>query len=74
MAQMTEHNQPADGRTGSFPYFNIARDFGVPYSEVLAMVDDLEINGLPIHQMSTDWGKAVLAAWDKENARRREAC
>lgn len=58
-------------RTGSFPFFNIARDFGVPYPLVLKTVETLEASGFVYATPGASLLiQAVRAAIESERRRR----
>lgn len=64
-------------RTGSFPFFNFARDHGVPYRHVMLIAqhfDDLyadEEGGVPEHSVHGSLNIAVFKVWAKERVRRQ---
>ncbi len=59
-------------RTGSFPFFAISQDLGVPYAEVLAVADFIEKHGLYDPIVGREVYCCVENAVLKENARRRQ--
>lgn len=52
----------------SFPYLKIAREHGVPYGEVIRMVENIEAS--PDWKYLVVWEREVLDAWIKERNRR----
>lgn len=53
----------------SFPYLKIAREYGVPYGEVIRMVENIECS--PEYRYLVNWERSVVAAWMEEASRRR---
>jgi hypothetical protein len=54
--------------TTSFPFLKIARDYGVPYGEVIRMVENIE--AIPDYKYLVNWERAVVAAFLTESYRR----
>lgn len=55
--------------TTSFPFLKIAKDYGVPYGEVIRMVEN--IASIPEYKYLVNWERAVVAAFLTEAYRRK---
>jgi hypothetical protein len=60
----------------SFPYLKISRDFGVPYGDVIRLVETfgrrLSSADISSHERQQPWAAAACIAWVNELRRRAD--
>ena len=54
----------------SFPYFKVAREYGVDYGDVIRFAEAMDGWGIPVP--CNIWQQAVASAWLAEYSRRSE--